>query len=184
MALAIANLWKQKLGARSSSPIRSGKPISTAARAASLSDPLLLGADYNDPSAFLGLWGSHHSGNMARFANAGYDALLAKAANSQDPVNGPVCSMRPKPYCRTRRPSPHLSVHQRPADQALAQGLSHQQSGRRGLQPPALPRQTLTLWGPAMTPLSSPVHAQVFGIECRPFRQSRPQSPMLLCAIY
>jgi oligopeptide transport system substrate-binding protein len=43
-------------------------------------------ADYNDPSAFLGLWGSGHSGNMARFANPAYDKLLAQAANSQDPA--------------------------------------------------------------------------------------------------
>ena len=35
MALAIANLWKQKLGPGSSSPTRSGKPISTAVKVAS-----------------------------------------------------------------------------------------------------------------------------------------------------
>ena len=86
MALAIANLWKQKLGARVELTNQEWKTYLDSRQSGEFEVIRSSWvADYNDPSAFLGLWGSHHSGNMASFANAGYDALLAKAANSQDP---------------------------------------------------------------------------------------------------
>ena len=86
MALAIANLWKQKLGAQVELTNQEWKSYLDSRQSGQFEVIRSSWvADYNDPSAFLGLWGSHHSGNMARFANAGYDALLTKAANSQDP---------------------------------------------------------------------------------------------------
>jgi oligopeptide transport system substrate-binding protein len=86
MALAIANLWKQKLGAQVELTNQEWKTYLDSRQSGQFEVIRSSWvADYNDPSAFLGLWGSHHSGNMARFANAGYDALLTKAASSQDP---------------------------------------------------------------------------------------------------
>ncbi|MGY3945541.1 peptide ABC transporter substrate-binding protein [Aeromonas tecta] len=85
MALAIANLWKQKLGAQVELTNQEWKTYLDSRQSGQFEVIRSSWvADYNDPSAFLGLWGSHHSGNMARFANARYDALLAQAASSQD----------------------------------------------------------------------------------------------------
>ena len=87
MALAIANLWKQKLGARVELTNQEWKTYLDSRQSGQFEVIRSSWvADYNDPSAFLGLWGSHHSGNMARFANPAYDKLLAQAANSQDPA--------------------------------------------------------------------------------------------------
>lgn len=86
MALAIANLWKQKLGARVELTNQEWKTYLDSRQSGQFEVIRSSWvADYNDPSAFLGLWGSHHSGNMARFASPRYDALLTKAASSQDP---------------------------------------------------------------------------------------------------
>jgi len=85
MALAIANLWKQKLGARVELTNQEWKTYLDSRQSGQFEVIRSSWvADYNDPSAFLGLWGSHHSGNMARFANPGYDALLTRAASSRD----------------------------------------------------------------------------------------------------
>ena len=87
MALAIANLWKQKLGARVELTNQEWKTYLDSRQSGQFEVIRSSWvADYNDPSAFLGLWGSGHSGNMARFANPAYDKLLAQAANSQDPA--------------------------------------------------------------------------------------------------
>lgn len=87
MALAIANLWKQKLGARVELANQEWKTYLDSRQSGQFEVIRSSWvADYNDPSAFLGLWGSGHSGNMARFANPAYDKLLAQAANSQDPA--------------------------------------------------------------------------------------------------
>ena len=85
MALAIASLWKQKLGAQVELTNQEWKTYLDSRQSGQFEVIRSSWvADYNDPSAFLGLWGSHHSGNMARFANARYDELLALAARSQD----------------------------------------------------------------------------------------------------
>ena len=85
MALAIASLWKQKLGAQVELTNQEWKTYLDSRQSGQFEVIRSSWvADYNDPSAFLGLWGSHHSGNMARFANARYDVLLALAARSQD----------------------------------------------------------------------------------------------------
>lgn len=87
MALAIANLWKQKLGARVELTNQEWKTYLDSRQSGQFEVIRSSWvADYNDPSAFLGLWGSGHSGNMARFTNPAYDKLLAQAANSQDPA--------------------------------------------------------------------------------------------------
>ncbi|MBV7416622.1 ABC transporter substrate-binding protein [Aeromonas sp. sif2433] len=85
MALAIASLWKQKLGAQVELTNQEWKTYLDSRQSGQFEVIRSSWvADYNDPSAFLGLWGSHHSGNMARFANPRYDELLALAARSQD----------------------------------------------------------------------------------------------------
>ena len=85
MALAIASLWKQKLGAQVELTNQEWKTYLDSRQSGQFEVIRSSWvADYNDPSAFLGLWRSHHSGNMARFANARYDELLALAARSQD----------------------------------------------------------------------------------------------------
>ena len=110
MALAIANLWKQKLGARVELTNQEWKTYLDSRQSGQFEVIRSSWvADYNDPSAFLGLWGSGHSGNMARFANPAYDKLLAQAANSQEPTERAACSMRPRPSCRRR---PHRPIYQ------------------------------------------------------------------------
>lgn len=85
MALAIASMWKQKLGARVELTNQEWKTYLDSRQSGQFQVIRSSWvADYNDPSAFLGLWGSGHSGNMAGFANAGYDQLLAKAATTRD----------------------------------------------------------------------------------------------------
>ncbi|ABO91586.1 peptide ABC transporter substrate-binding protein [Aeromonas salmonicida subsp. salmonicida] len=86
MALAIANLWKQKLGAQVELTNQEWKTYLDSRQSGQFEVIRSSWvADYNDPSAFLGLWGSRHSGNMARFANARYDEILTQAAKSRDP---------------------------------------------------------------------------------------------------
>ncbi|MGL5332160.1 MAG: peptide ABC transporter substrate-binding protein, partial [Aeromonas veronii] len=85
MALAIASMWKQKLGAEVELTNQEWKTYLDSRQSGQFEVIRSSWvADYNDPSAFLGLWGSRHSGNMAGFANARYDQLLAEAASTQD----------------------------------------------------------------------------------------------------
>ncbi|MEM0552807.1 MULTISPECIES: ABC transporter substrate-binding protein [Aeromonas] len=85
LALAIANMWKQKLGAQVELTNQEWKTYLDSRQSGQFEVIRSSWvADYNDPSAFLGLWGSHHSGNMAGFADASYDQLLDKAAQTRD----------------------------------------------------------------------------------------------------
>ncbi|MEZ6962644.1 MULTISPECIES: ABC transporter substrate-binding protein [unclassified Aeromonas] len=84
MALAIASMWKQKLGVQVELTNQEWKTYLDSRQSGQFEVIRSSWvADYNDPSAFLGLWGSGHSGNMAGFANADYDKLLAKAAKTR-----------------------------------------------------------------------------------------------------
>ncbi|MCV5791649.1 ABC transporter substrate-binding protein, partial [Escherichia coli] len=81
----IASMWKQKLGAEVELTNQEWKTYLDSRQSGQFEVIRSSWvADYNDPSAFLGLWGSRHSGNMAGFANARYDQLLAEAASTQD----------------------------------------------------------------------------------------------------
>lgn len=83
MALAVASMWKQKLGVK---VLLTNQEWKSYLDSRSSGDFEVIRsswvADYNDPSAFLGLWQSGHSGNMTGFSDAAYDALLARAEQS------------------------------------------------------------------------------------------------------
>lgn len=80
IAIAIASMWKQKLGIQVTLTNQEWKSYLDS-RSSGQFEVIRASwvADYNDPSAFLGLWQSHHSGNMSGFANADYDRLLTRA---------------------------------------------------------------------------------------------------------
>ncbi|MFM4825725.1 ABC transporter substrate-binding protein [Aeromonas bivalvium] len=81
LALAVASMWKQKLGARVELTNQEWKSYLDSRQSGQFQVIRSSWvADYNDPSAFLELWRSSNGGNMARFANPGYDALLDQAS--------------------------------------------------------------------------------------------------------
>jgi oligopeptide transport system substrate-binding protein len=145
MALAIANLWKQKLGARVELTNQEWKTYLDSRQSGQFEVIRSSWvADYNDPSAFLGSGDPTTAATWPGSPTRLTTSCWRRRPTARIPESGPVCSMRPRPSCRRRPHRPHLPVHQCPAHQALAQGVSHQQPGRRGLQPSALPRQTLS----------------------------------------
>lgn len=84
MAVAIASMWKQKLGVKVALTNQEWKSYLDSRQSGQFQVIRSSWvADYNDPSAFLGLWQSHHSGNMAGFANVDYDRLLQEAEGAR-----------------------------------------------------------------------------------------------------
>lgn len=85
LALAVASMWKQKLGAKVQLTNQEWKSYLDSRQSGQFQVIRSSWvADYNDPSAFLELWRSSNSGNMARFASPDYDALLDQASHSRD----------------------------------------------------------------------------------------------------
>lgn len=81
--------------------------------------------DYNEPSTFLTLLTSTHSGNISRFNNPAYDKVLARHQRKI-----PLKRVMP---ITTRQKNPHgastdctnLSIYQWTINQAVAERLSH-----------------------------------------------------------
>ena len=123
MALAIANLWKQKLGARVELTNQEWKTYLDSRQSGQFEVIRSSWvADYNDPPPSSG------SGDRATAATwPGSPTRLTTSCWRRRPTvripqSGPACLMRPRPSCRRRPHRPHLPVHQCPAHQALAQG--------------------------------------------------------------
>ena len=81
VAIAVASMWKKNLGVTVKLQNQEWK---TYLDSRNSGDFDIIRAswvgDYNEPSTFLSLLTSRHSGNIARFKNAEYDALLDKAS--------------------------------------------------------------------------------------------------------
>ncbi|MGL5948220.1 MAG: peptide ABC transporter substrate-binding protein [Aeromonas sp.] len=85
LAIAIASMWQKKLGVAVELTNQEWKSYLDSRQSGQFEVIRASWmADYNDPSAFLGLWHSGHSGNMARFNSPAYDALVTKAASTVD----------------------------------------------------------------------------------------------------
>ncbi|SUB16657.1 Periplasmic murein peptide-binding protein precursor [Pantoea agglomerans] len=73
--------------------------------------------DYNEPSTFLNLLTSGNSSNIARFNNADYDAVIAKASReTSDQVRNSDYNRAEQILAEQAPIAPHLSVHQWPPD--------------------------------------------------------------------
>lgn len=82
IAIAVASMWKKNLGVDVTLQNQEWKTYIDSRNSGNF-DVIRASwvGDYNEPSTFLSLLTSSHSGNIARFHNADYDAVLAKASN-------------------------------------------------------------------------------------------------------
>ncbi|WFO14427.1 peptide ABC transporter substrate-binding protein [Edwardsiella ictaluri] len=81
IAIAVASMWKKTLGVQVELTNQEWKTYVDNRHSGRFD--VVRGswiADYNEPSSFLGLLGSHNSGNLTGFSQPGYDALLLQAA--------------------------------------------------------------------------------------------------------
>ncbi|WP_192457060.1 peptide ABC transporter substrate-binding protein [Musicola keenii] len=85
IAIAIASMWKKKLGVDVKLVNQEWKTYIDSRNSGNF-DVVRASwiGDYNEPSTFLSLLTSTHSGNIARFKNPGYDRLMEEAANQTD----------------------------------------------------------------------------------------------------
>ncbi|WP_425475122.1 peptide ABC transporter substrate-binding protein [Brenneria uluponensis] len=85
IAIAIASMWKKKLGV-SVRLVNQEWQTYIDSRNTGNFDVVRASwvGDYNEPSTFLSLLTSNHSGNIARFKNADYDRVLEDAAGQTD----------------------------------------------------------------------------------------------------
>ncbi|WP_286876877.1 MULTISPECIES: peptide ABC transporter substrate-binding protein [Pantoea] len=81
IAIAVASMWKKTLGAEVMLQNQEWKTYIDSRNSGNF-DVIRASwvGDYNEPSTFLSLLTASHSGNIARFNSAEYDALLAKAS--------------------------------------------------------------------------------------------------------
>lgn len=81
IAIAIASMWKKNLGVKVKLQNQEWKTYLDSRNGGNF-DVIRASwvGDYNEPSTFLSLLTSTHSGNFSRFSNADYDAVLARAA--------------------------------------------------------------------------------------------------------
>ena len=81
IAIAVASMWKKNLGAEVTLQNQEWKTYIDSRNSGNF-DVIRASwvGDYNEPSTFLSLLTASHSGNIARFNSAEYDALLAKAS--------------------------------------------------------------------------------------------------------
>lgn len=90
IAIAVASMWKKNLGVEVKLQNQEWKTYIDSRNSGNF-DVIRASwiGDYNEPSTFLSLLTSSHSGNIARFHYAEYDAVLAKASreNSEQARN-------------------------------------------------------------------------------------------------
>lgn len=81
IAVAVASMWKKNLGAEVTLQNQEWKTYIDSRNSGNF-DVIRASwvGDYNEPSTFLSLLTRSHSGNIARFSNSEYDAVLAKAS--------------------------------------------------------------------------------------------------------
>lgn len=86
IAIAASSMWKKNLGVEAALNNQEWKTMLDTMRSGNF-DLVRSGwvADYDDPSAFLNTFRSADSNNTPQYVNPRYDALLAGAADSQDP---------------------------------------------------------------------------------------------------
>ncbi|MGK3125401.1 ABC transporter substrate-binding protein [Candidatus Pantoea formicae] len=87
IAIAVASMWKKNLGVDVTLQNQEWKTYIDSRNTGSF-DVIRASwvGDYNEPSTFLSLLTSSHSGNIARFHSADYDAVLAKASQETNPA--------------------------------------------------------------------------------------------------
>lgn len=85
IAIAVASMWKKNLGVDVSLENQEWKTYIDSRNSGNF-DVIRASwiGDYNEPSTFLSLLTSSHSGNIARFHNADYDAVLAQASKESN----------------------------------------------------------------------------------------------------
>lgn len=80
MAIAIASMWKRKLGAEITLVNQQWKTYNESRNSGHFN---VLGAarfaEYNEPSSFLNVMVSSNRGNWAKFQNSDYDQIIAAA---------------------------------------------------------------------------------------------------------
>ncbi|KQN55749.1 oligopeptide ABC transporter substrate-binding protein OppA [Erwinia sp. E602] len=85
IAIAVASMWKKNLGVNVKLQNQEWKTYIDS-RSSGNFDVIRASwvGDYNEPSTFLSLLGSTHSGNISRFNSKEYDAILAQASQLTD----------------------------------------------------------------------------------------------------
>ncbi|MEM6159244.1 peptide ABC transporter substrate-binding protein [Erwinia sp. P6884] len=86
IAIAVASMWKKNLGVEVRLQNQEWKTYIDSRNSGNF-DVIRASwvGDYNEPSTFLSLLTSTHSGNIAKFSNADYDEVLKKAGRETSP---------------------------------------------------------------------------------------------------
>ncbi|WP_428946200.1 peptide ABC transporter substrate-binding protein [Pantoea sp. FN060301] len=86
IAIAVASMWKKNLGVEVKLQNQEWKTYIDSRNSGNF-DVIRASwvGDYNEPSTFLSLLTSTHSGNIAKFSNADYDEVLKKAGRETSP---------------------------------------------------------------------------------------------------
>lgn len=86
VAIAVASMWKKNLGVSVKLQYQEWKTYIDSRNTGNF-DVIRASwvGDYNEPSTFLSLLTSTHSGNIAKFKSPEYDALMDKASRETDP---------------------------------------------------------------------------------------------------
>lgn len=126
IAIAVASMWKKNLGVDVKLQNQEWKTYIDSRNTGNF-DVIRASwvGDYNEPSTFLTLLTSTHSGNISRFNNPAYDKVLARHRRKI-----PLKRVMP---ITTRQKNPHgastdctnLSIYQWTINQAVAERLSH-----------------------------------------------------------
>lgn len=126
IAIAVASMWKKNLGVDVKLQNQEWKTYIDSRNTGNF-DVIRASwvGDYNEPSTFLTLLTSTHSGNISRFNNPAYDKVLARHRRKI-----PLKRVMP---ITTRQKNPHgastdctnLSIYQWTINQTVAERLSH-----------------------------------------------------------
>ncbi len=126
IAIAVASMWKKNLGVDVKLQNQEWKTYIDSRNTGNF-DVIRASwvGDYNEPSTFLTLLTSTHSGNISRFNNPAYDKVLAQASTEIPLKRVMPITTRQKNPRGASTDCTNLSIYQWTINQAVAERLSH-----------------------------------------------------------
>lgn len=126
IAIAVASMWKKNLGVDVKLQNQEWKTYIDSRNTGNF-DVIRASwvGDYNEPSTFLTLLTSTHSGNISRFNNPAYDKVLARHQRKIPLKRVMPITIRQKNPHGASTDCTNLSIYQWTINQAVAERLSH-----------------------------------------------------------
>ncbi len=120
IAIAVASMWKKNLGVDVKLQNQEWKTYIDSRNTGNF-DVIRASwvGDYNEPSTFLSLLTSSHSGNISRFNEPAYDKIIHQATLETTEKRVMPTTTWPRRSSPRKHQLPYLSVHQWPSHQAM-----------------------------------------------------------------